>query len=161
FPCLLLNYFGQGAYTLSQTDLPRNVFFEMQPEWALLPMIGMATLATVIAGQAVISGAFSLARQAVQLNILPRFGIRHTSETTLGQIYVPRVNWIFGTAVILLVLGFEESSNLASAYGIAVTGEMFVTSILLFIVIVRIWKWGIAAACALIALFMVVDISFL
>src|SRR5690606_32151979 len=107
-------------YVLSQDTLPGNVFFDMQASWMLVPMVVLATAATVIASQAVISGAFSLVRQAVQMNILPRFGILHTSETQLGQIYIPRVNWILATGVILLVLGFEESGNLASAYGISV-----------------------------------------
>lgn len=161
FPCLLLNYFGQGAYVLSQDTLPGNVFFDMQASWMLVPMVVLATAATVIASQAVISGAFSLVRQAVQMNILPRFGILHTSETQLGQIYIPRVNWIIATGVILLVLGFEESGNLASAYGISVTGEMVVTSILLFVVMLRIWHWNLLVAIAVITLFLAIDLVFL
>ncbi len=161
FPCLLLNYFGQGAFVLSRTSMPENVFFDMQPDWALLPVVVLATMATVIASQAVISGAYSMVRQAVQMNILPRFGILHTSETQLGQIYIPRVTWILAVGVILLVLGFERSGNLASAYGISVTGEMVVTNFLLFIVMRRIWHWRLAAAVALIALFLTVDTIFL
>jgi KUP system potassium uptake protein len=118
-------------------------------------------MATVIASQSVIAGAYSMVRQAVQMNILPRFGILHTSETQSGQIYIPRVTWILAVGVILLVLGFERSGNLASAYGISVTGEMVVTNFLLFIVMRRIWKWRLAAAVALIALFLVVDTVFL
>jgi KUP system potassium uptake protein len=161
FPCLLLNYFGQGAFVLSRTSMPENVFFDMQPDWALLPMVVLATMATVIASQSVIAGAYSIVRQAVQMNILPRFGILHTSETQSGQIYIPRVTWILAVGVILLVLGFQRSGNLASAYGISVTGEMFVTNILLFIVMLRIWKWRLAATIALIALFLIVDTVFL
>jgi KUP system potassium uptake protein len=161
FPCLLLNYFGQGAFVLSRTSMPENVFFDMQPDWALLPVVILATMATVIASQSVIAGAYSMVRQAVQMNILPRFGILHTSETQSGQIYIPRVTWILAVGVILLVLGFERSGNLAAAYGISVTGEMVVTNFLLFIVMRRIWKWRLAAVIALIALFLTVDTVFL
>jgi KUP system potassium uptake protein len=161
FPCLLFNYFGQGAFVLSRTTMPENVFFDMQPDWALLPVVVLATMATVIASQSVIAGAYSMVRQAVQMNILPRFGILHTSETQSGQIYIPRVTWILAAGVILLVLGFERSGNLASAYGISVTGEMVVTDILLFIVMRRIWNWQVAAAVSLILAFLVVDTVFL
>jgi KUP system potassium uptake protein len=161
FPCLLLSYFGQGAFVLSRTSMPENVFFDMQPDWALVPMVVLATMATVIASQSVIAGAYSMVRQAVQMNILPRFGILHTSETQSGQIYIPRVTWILAAGVILLVLGFERSGNLASAYGISVTGEMVVTDILLFIVMRRIWNWQVAAAVSLILAFLVVDTVFL
>lgn len=160
FPCLLLNYFGQGAFVLSHGGVPHNPFFEMLPPWALLPMVGLATAATVIASQAVISGAFSLTRQAVQLNILPRIEIQHTSETQLGQIYMPRVNFLLAVGVMLLVVGFQESGGLASAYGISVTGEMVVTTALLFVVMVRLWKWNIAIAIGLAALFGVIDLGF-
>ncbi|MEY9627736.1 potassium transporter Kup [Sinorhizobium fredii] len=161
FPCLLLNYTGQGAFVLTRTDLPANVFFDMQPGWALLPMVGLATAATIIASQAVISGAYSLIRQAVQMRLLPRFSILHTSETQEGQIYLPRVNWMLGVGVVLLVLGFERSGNLASAYGISVTGEMVVTDLLLFIVMRRIWNWSWAAALLASILFLIVDLVFL
>lgn len=160
FPCLLLNYFGQGAFILAQGGTPENPFFEMLPEWGLLPMVGLATAATVIASQAVISGAFSLTRQAVQLGLLPRFVVQHTSEMQSGQIYMPRVNFMLAIGVMLLVVGFGASSNLASAYGISVTGEMLVTTILLFVVMVNMWKWKLPAALALIALFAVIDIGF-
>jgi KUP system potassium uptake protein len=160
FPSLLLNYFGQGAFVLSHGGVPDNPFFEMLPGWARMPMVGLATAATVIASQAVISGAFSLARQAVQLNILPRIEVQHTSETQSGQIYMPRVNLMLALGVMLLVVGFGESSALASAYGISVTGEMLMTTILLFIVMRHLWKWQLAGALALALVFGVIDLGF-
>ncbi|MBZ9653139.1 potassium transporter Kup [Phyllobacterium lublinensis] len=160
FPCLLLNYFGQGAFILAHGEAAKNPFFEMFPNWALLPMVVLATMATVIASQAVISGAYSLSRQAVQLNILPRLNIEHTSEKQSGQVYLPRVNALLGLVVILLVLGFERSSNLASAYGIAVTGNMIVTTTLLFIVMSRIWKWRMWIAVAVTLCFLIIDVTF-
>lgn len=141
FPCLLLNYFGQGAYVLEHGDAVENPFYQMLPDWSQLPMVLLATAATVIASQAVITGAFSLTRQAVSLNILPRMTVLHTSETQHGQIYMPLVNGLLMVAVVLLVLGFGSSSHLGAAYGIAVTGEMLVTIGLLVIVMHRIWKW--------------------
>jgi KUP system potassium uptake protein len=141
FPCLLLNYFGQGAFVLSRGEVVENTFFEMLPTWAQLPMVGLATAATVIASQAVITGAFSITRQAVQLNLLPRMRVVHTSETQSGQIYMPVVNGLLFVAVVILVLGFQSSSNLGSAYGIAVTGEMMVTSVILVVVMRRLWRW--------------------
>ena len=160
FPALLLNYFGQGAYVLSHGGTPDNPFFQMLPQWALLPMVVLATAATVIASQAVITGAYSLTRQAVQLNLLPRFEIRHTSEMQSGQIYLPRVNLLLAIGVMLLVVGFGESSALAAAYGISVTGEMLVTTILLFVVMRKLWKWRLAAAVTLTILFAIVDTGF-
>ena len=160
FPSLLLNYFGQGAFVLSHGGTPQNPFFQMLPEWSLLPMVILATAATVIASQAVISGAYSLTRQAVQLSILPRFEIQHTSEMQSGQIYMPRVNLLLALGVMLLVVGFGESSALASAYGISVTGEMLVTTILLFVVMRWRWKWTLLAAICLALLFGVIDIGF-
>jgi KUP system potassium uptake protein len=160
FPSLLLNYFGQGAFVLSHGGTPTNPFFEMLPGWALMPTVVLATAATVIASQAVISGAYSLARQAVQLSLLPRFEIQHTSETQSGQIYLPRVNLLLALGVMLLVVGFGESSSLASAYGISVTGEMLMTTILLFVVMRRRWKWPLALALSLSLLFGVVDTGF-
>lgn len=142
FPCLLLSYFGQGAYVLSRDLLAESTFFEMLPSWALLPMIGLATAATVIASQAVITGAFSLVRQAVQMNFLPRMQILHTSETQSGQIYMPVVNALLFVAVLLLVVSFRSSSSLGAAYGIAVTGEMLVTATLLVVVMDRLWRWN-------------------
>jgi KUP system potassium uptake protein len=126
---------------LSVGEVVENTFFEMLPDWAQLPMVGLATAATVIASQAVITGAFSITRQAVQLNLLPRMRILHTSETQSGQIYLPVVNGLLFAAVVLLVLGFGSSSNLGSAYGIAVTGEMLVTAVLLIVVMDRLWHW--------------------
>src|SRR4051812_47039842 len=160
FPSLLLNYFGQGAFVLSHGGAPTNPFFQMLPGWALIPVVGLATAATVIASQAVISGAYSLARQAVQLSILPRFEIQHTSETQSGQIYLPRVNLLLALGVMLLVVGFEQSSSLASAYGISVTGEMLVTTVLLFIVMRRRWRWPLVLAIGLTTAFAIVDGGF-
>ncbi|MDX8519471.1 potassium transporter Kup [Mesorhizobium dulcispinae] len=160
FPCLLLNYFGQGAFVLSHGGKPTNPFFQMLPEWALMPMVGLATAATVIASQAVISGAFSLTRQAVQLSLLPRIEVQHTSEMQSGQIYMPRVNLLVALGVMLLVVGFGSSSALAAAYGISVTGEMLMTTVLLFVVMRWLWKWQLAAALALALLFGVIDLGF-
>jgi KUP system potassium uptake protein len=159
-PCLLLNYFGQGAFVLARNGEIGTPFFEMNGGWALVPIVALATAATVIASQAVISGAYSLTRQAVQLNMLPRFEIRHTSETQHGQIYLPRVNFLLAICVIWLVLNFQESSALASAYGISVTGNMIVTTFLLAIVMRRIWKWRLALVAVLTALFAAIDLGF-
>lgn len=160
FPCLLLNYFGQAAFVLSHGEAAALPFFQMMPEFALWPIVLLATAATVIASQAVISGAFSVARQAVQLNILPRLEIQHTSEKLHGQIYIPRVNLLLGLTVIILVLGFEKSNNLASAYGIAVTGNMLVTTGLLYFVMTRIWNWRVSHALPLVLGFLIIDIMF-
>jgi KUP system potassium uptake protein len=160
FPCLLLSYFGQGAFVLSRGGTIGHPFFEMNHGWTLVPMVALATAATVIASQAVISGAYSLVRQAVQLNMLPRFEIRHTSETQSGQIYLPRVNLLLALSVMLLVVGFGESSALASAYGISVTGEMVVTTILLYVVMRRIWRWTLLPAIGLTVMFGIVDVGF-
>jgi len=160
FPCLLLNYFGQGAFVLAHEGQPHNPFFQMVPSWALVPMVVLATAATVIASQAVISGAFSLARQATQLNILPRFEIQHTSETQLGQIYLPRINLLMGMGVMLLVVGFGASSELASAYGISVSGNMLVTTLLLFVIMWRRWRWGLASALAVVLVFGAIEVGF-
>ncbi|RWE76307.1 potassium transporter Kup [Mesorhizobium sp.] len=160
FPCLLLNYAGQGAYVLAKGGTVGHPFFEMNEGWALVPMVVLATAATVIASQAVISGAYSLTRQAVQLNMLPRLEILHTSEKQSGQVYMPRVNMLLALVVMLLVVGFGESSKLASAYGISVTGNMLVTTTLLFIVMTRIWRWNIWPAVALTVVFTLIDIGF-
>ncbi|RWK58346.1 potassium transporter Kup [Mesorhizobium sp.] len=160
FPCLLLNYVGQGAFVLANGGVVGHPFFEMNEGWMLIPMVVLATAATVIASQAVISGAFSLTRQAVQLNMLPRFVILHTSEKQSGQIYLPRVNLLLALVVMLLVVGFGESSKLASAYGISVTGNMLVTNILLYVVMTRIWKSPLGVAIALIAVFVFIDTGF-
>lgn len=160
FPCLLCNYFGQGAFVLSRAGTIGHPFFEMNHGWTLVPMVALATVATVIASQAVISGAYSLTRQAVQLNMLPRFRILHTSETQSGQIYMPRVNLLLALSVMLLVVGFGESGALASAYGISVTGNMVVTTVLLYIVMRRIWRWALLPALGLALVFGVVDVGF-
>ena len=160
-PALTLNYLGQGALVLGNPKTIENPFFLLYPDWALLPMVALATAATVIASQAVITGAYSLTRQAIQLGLLPRFEIRHTSETMAGQIYMPRVNALLLLGVLLLVTLFQSSSALASAYGIAVTGTMVVTAMLAFVVIWKVWQWRAWAAAALIAPFLLIDLTFL
>src|ERR1700716_1555033 len=160
-PSLALNYMGQGALLIADPRTIENPFFLMFPEWALLPMVGLATVATVIASQAVITGAYSLTRQAIQLGLLPRFEIRHTSESHSGQIYIPRINLLLFISVILLVLMFRSSSALASAYGISVTGTMVVTAMMGFVVIWKVWRWSPFAAAALIAPFLFLDLTFL
>ena len=161
FPALALSYLGQGAFVLSNPEAARNPFFLMAPEGWLLPLVILATAATVIASQAVISGAFSMMQQAVQMGLLPRLEIRHTSETQHGQIYLPRVNMILMTAVILLVLAFGSSTNLASAYGIAVSGDMVITSILAVVLFVRAWKWPIAVVAVIMVPILLVELLFL
>jgi len=160
FPCLLLNYFGQGAFVLGHTEAASNPFFQMQPEWAILPFTILATIATVIASQSVISGAYSLTRQAINLNLLPRMDIRHTSENVSGQIYIPQINSILLVLVLLLVVAFRDSSALSAAYGIAVTGEMLVTAVLLLVVMWRIWKWGLALSIAIVTPLFFIDLGF-
>jgi KUP system potassium uptake protein len=160
-PSLALNYLGQGALVIGNPKGIQNPFFLMFPDWALIPMVALATVATVIASQAVITGAYSLTRQAIQLGLLPRFEIRHTSEAHSGQIYMPRVNALLLIAVMLLVLMFRSSSALASAYGISVTGTMVVTAMMGFVVIWKVWKWSPFAAAALIAPFLFLDLTFL
>jgi KUP system potassium uptake protein len=160
-PSLALNYLGQGALLIADPHAVENPFFLMFPDWALLPMVCLATVATVIASQAVITGAYSLTRQAIQLGLLPRFEIRHTSEAHSGQIYIPRINMLLLVAVTLLVLMFRSSSALASAYGISVTGTMVVTAMMGFVVVWRVWKWSPIAAAALIAPFLFLDLTFL
>jgi KUP system potassium uptake protein len=159
-PALLINYFGQGALVLSDPSAIENPFYRLVPEILLLPMVVLATAATVIASQAVITGAFSLIRQAVQLGLLPRFEVRYTSETHAGQIYLPRVNRLLLIGVVLLVLLFRTSSGLASAYGIAVSTTMVVDGIMGFVVIWKLWNWRAATAAAVILPFVVVDMSF-
>src|SRR3954453_13964539 len=160
-PSPALNYIGQGALLLADPSKLENPFFLLYPDWALLPMVGMATLATIIASQAVITGAFSLTQQAIQLGLLPRMEIRWTSETEKGQIYVPRINALLLVAVIFLVVTFKSSSALAHAYGIAVTGTMVVTAVLAFFVVWRCWRWPLWAAVAIVAPFLFVDVIFL
>ena len=159
-PALLINYFGQGALLLSNPAAIENSFYRMVPESMLLPLIVLATAATVIASQAVITGAFSLVRQAVQLGLLPRFEVRFTSESHAGQIYLPRVNMLLLIGVLLLVLLFRTSSGLASAYGIAVSTTMVADGIMGFVVIWKLWNWKVAAAAAVILPFVVVDMTF-
>ena len=159
-PSLLVNYFGQGALVLANPAAIENSFYRMVPEILLLPLVGLATAATVIASQAVITGAYSLTRQAVQLGLLPRFEVRYTSEAHAGQIYLPRVNTLLLTGVLLLVLLFRTSSGLASAYGIAVSTTMVADGIMGFVVIWKLWNWRAATAAALIVPFVVVDMTF-
>ncbi len=160
-PALVINYFGQGALVLAHPEAMENPLFRLYPDWALIPVVGLATAATVIASQAVITGAFSLTRQAVQLGLLPRIEIRFTSETHSGQIYIPRINSLLLIGVLILVFLFRSSSSLASAYGIAVTTTMVVDAALAFIVIWRLWKWSPWAAGALVAPFLLIDVTFL
>lgn len=160
-PCLLLNYFGQGALVLAHPETIENPFYRMVPETVLVPLICLATAATVIASQAVITGAFSLVRQAIQLGLLPRFEVRYTSETHAGQIYLPRVNIMLLIGVLLLVGLFRTSSNLASAYGIAVSTTMVCDGLMCFVVIWKVWNWRAATAAALIVPLVVVDLTFL
>jgi KUP system potassium uptake protein len=161
FPALTLSYLGQGALVLSDPEKAENPFFLMAPDWALLPLVLLATAATVIASQAVISGAFSMMQQAVQMGLLPRLEIRHTSDTQRGQIYLPKVNLILAIGVLLLVMTFHSSTNLASAYGIAVTGDMVITSILAFVLFYRAWKWPLWGTIAVIIPILALESLFL
>ncbi|MBV8166876.1 MAG: KUP/HAK/KT family potassium transporter, partial [Alphaproteobacteria bacterium] len=161
FPALLLNYFGQGALLLRTPTAIENPFFRLAPELLLYPMVVLATIAAVIASQAVISGAFSMTRQAVQLGYLPRFQIRHTSEHEIGQIYVPQVNFLLMIGVIALVLGFQSSHNLATAYGIAVTATMAIDTALAFIFLIAVARWRPALVIPLFALLFVIDMALL
>jgi KUP system potassium uptake protein len=160
-PALVLNYFGQGALVLADGAAIRNPFYLMAPQWALVPLVLLATMAAVIASQAVISGAFSLTRQAIQMGYCPRLKILHTSDREIGQIYVPFINWTLFVAVTLLVLGFRNSDNLAAAYGIAVTMAMMIDSVLIFVVMRRIWGWSLPAAAAIAIPLLLVDVAFL
>ncbi len=159
-PALLLNYFGQGATLLHDAAAVANPFYHLAPDWALYPLIGLATAATIIASQAVISGAFSLTRQAVQLGYSPRVSIEHTSSEEIGQIYIPAINWTLMIATVALVLGFRSSSNLAAAYGVAVTSTMVITTFLLYVVARELWRWGHVRAIALTGFFLIVDLAF-
>ncbi len=160
FPALWLNYLGQGALILSDPTTIDNPFYKLAPEPLILPLVIMATVATIIASQAVITGAFSLTRQAIQLGLLPRLEIRHTSETTSGQIYIPRINTILLVIVLALVWTFRSSSNLANAYGISVFGAMTVDAILAFIVIWKGWKWNPWVTAAVVLPFLIIDVAF-
>jgi KUP system potassium uptake protein len=159
-PALTLNYFGQGALLLENPLAVKNPFFMMAPEWALLPLVLLATAATVIASQALITGAFSVTRQVIQLGYLPRLNIEHTSVRTAGQIYIPFVNWGLFVAIVLAVVMFRSSSNLAAAYGIAVTTDMLITTVLTFFVIRYAWKYPLALCIAATGAFFVVDFLF-
>ena len=161
FPALLLNYFGQVAYVLAEPSAIGNPFYRMLPPWALLPMVVLATCASVIASQAVITGAFSVTRAAIQLGYIPRLKILHTSERAIGQIYMPFVNWILFVAVCLLVVGFQTSSNLASAYGIAVAATMVVEGLLAGFVARLLWKWSWPTVALVIGTMILVDTLFL
>jgi KUP system potassium uptake protein len=159
-PALLLNYAGQGAVLLHDPEAARNPFYLLAPAWALYPLIAIATLAAIVASQALISGAFSLTRQAVQLGYSPRVTIKHTSHTEIGQIYIPEVNWGLGVACVALVLGFKSSSALAAAYGIAVTGTMMITTLLFHRVVRDLWSWSRFKAWPMTVVFMTVDVAF-
>lgn len=157
-PSLVLNYFGQGALLLSDPKAIKNPFFLLAPDWALIPMLILATLATVIASQAVISGVFSLTRQAVRLGYLPGIRIIHTSERESGQIYIPVINWVLYFAVLIVIISFEHSSNLAAAYGIAVTGTMVLTAMLSCTVAVKNWHWNKLAVAVILVLMLCIDV---
>jgi len=161
FPALLLNYFGQGALLIDRPDAIQNPFYLLAPNWALYPLLILSTMATVIASQAVISGAFSVTRQAIQLGYCPRMNILHTSDDEKGQVYVPAVNWLLMVAVFILVLSFQSSSALASAYGIAVTGTMIVDTVLAYIVIQALWQWSKTTSTVFLSSFLVIDFLFL
>ncbi len=161
FPALLLNYFGQGALLLEHPEAVKNPFYLLAPTWAMYPLLLLATLASVIASQAVISGAFSVTRQAILLGYCPRMNILHTSGQEVGQVYIPAINWILMVCVFVVVLSFQSSSALASAYGIAVTGTMIVDTVLVFIVIQKLWQWKMPASLAFLTVFLTVDLLFL
>jgi KUP system potassium uptake protein len=159
-PALVLNYLGQGALLLSKPEAIENPFYFLSPDWALIPMVALSTLATVIASQALISGVYSITRQAVQLGFWPRVSIVHTSSREIGQIYIPTMNWLLWLGVIWLVFSFKSSSNLASAYGIAVTGTMLITTVLAYVVARRLWGWSMWQAVAVFGFFAIIDLSF-
>lgn len=159
-PCLVLNYFGQGALLLNNPAAVKNPFYLMAPDWALLPLVGLATLATVIASQALITGAFSVTKQAIQMGYLPRLRILHTSVRDTGQIYMPFINWTLFAVIVLAVVLFRSSSNLAAAYGIAVCTDMLITTVLTFYVIRYRWKYPLALCLAATGVFFVVDVAF-
>ena len=160
-PALLLNYFGQGALILNDPATIQNPFYLLAPEWGRVPLLILATAAAIIASQAVISGAFSLTRAAIQMGYCPRLTILHTSERALGQIYVPFINWMLLIAIIALVIGFRNSDNLAGAYGIAVTMAMLIDSILIFVVMRRLWDWPVWIAILITTPLLLIDLTFL
>jgi KUP system potassium uptake protein len=159
-PSLVINYFGQGALLLSNPKAITNPFFLLAPDWALLPLVVLSTVATVIASQAVISGAFSLTSQAIQLGYVPRMKITHTSAQEIGQIYIPVVNWMLLFIILCVVIGFRSSDNLAAAYGIAVTTTMIITTVLVAYAMIGVWKWRKAVVAPIIAGFLIVDLAF-
>jgi KUP system potassium uptake protein len=159
-PCLFINYLGQGALVLGNPEASSNPFYLLAPQWALYPLVILATFATVIASQALISGAFSLTFQAILLGYLPRLKTIHTSEMERGQIYIPQLNWALFLATIALVLSFKTSSNLAAAYGIAVTTTMVITTVLAYFVMTRLWKWSQVTAISVTSFFFIIDVSF-
>jgi KUP system potassium uptake protein len=161
FPALLLNYFGQGALIIHNPDTLANPFFLMAPKWSQYPLLILAAMATLITSQAVISGAFTVTRQAIKLGYCPRMDIQHISNNGLGQLYLPTVNWLLMASVLLLVIGFKGSSALASAYGIAVTGTMIVDTILTFIVLQSLWNWSKPANISFLVVFLLIDLIFL
>ena len=160
FPGLVLNYFGQGALLLREPEAAVNPFYLLAPQWGLIALVGLSTIATIIASQAVISGVFSLTRQAVQLGYLPRMEVRHTSMSEIGQVYIPRLNWMLLIGVLILVGAFKSSENLAAAYGIAVTGAMAIDSVLAAFVARDVWRWSRLAGYGLFGALMVIDLSF-
>jgi KUP system potassium uptake protein len=161
FPALLLNYFGQGALLIGHPEAIQNPFYLLAPTWAMYPLLILSTLATVIASQAVISGAFSMTKQAIQLGYCPRMNILHTSGAERGQVYIPAINWLLMISVFVLVLSFKSSSALASAYGLAVTGTMMATTLLAFIVIQELWQWSKYTSGAFLSVFLTIDLTFL
>src|SRR2546426_2114299 len=160
FPCLLLNYFGQGALLLRAPAAAKNPFYHLAPSWGLYPLIALATAATIIASQAVISGAFSLTRQAVQLGYSPRLRIEHTSSREIGQIYVPAVNWGLMLLTCALVLGFGSSSNIAGAYGVALSTLMLITTLMFYVMSREVWRWSIPRAALVAGMFLLMDVPF-
>jgi KUP system potassium uptake protein len=158
-PALLLNYLGQGALLLANPQAT-HPFFELAPSWALLPLTGIATAAAIIASQALISGSFSITRQAVQLGLAPRLDVQHTSAHEVGQVYVPRVNWALMVATVVIVIGFRSSGAMAAAYGIAVTLTMIITVLLLYVVMTELWKWPVPVALLVMGLFLTIDLAF-
>ncbi|GAB2884887.1 potassium transporter Kup [Paraburkholderia jirisanensis] len=159
-PSLVLNYFGQGALLMHDPKAIENPFYLLAPDWALLPLVVLSTVATVIASQAVISGAYSLTSQAIQLGYVPRMKILHTSELAIGQIYVPVVNWMLLFIILCIVIGFKSSDNLAAAYGIAVTATMVITTVLASVVMVKVWNWNKIVVALIISALMIVDLGF-
>jgi KUP system potassium uptake protein len=159
-PALTLNYFGQGALLLNDAKAIENPFYLLAPEWALYPLVVLSTVAAIIASQAVISGAYSITQQAMQLGYSPRMAIQHTSSRQIGQIYLPAINWALFLGVVVLVIGFGSSTSLGAAYGIAVTGTMATTTILAYVVARSMWKWSVFASAALFGAFLLVDLAF-